>query len=226
MCFTDGEQVKSKKDTHESFVICRHCNATLGTPDHEANGHRIWKWNIDIRSRTFPKTKVPTYSTAKWITARLLHLIENTGIRKFHIYPTPPPSSSTSPPEPIPSLLLWVFTPDLLFSSSTPSKNRTDPTRSMKVFYEKKTWRPLQLGEPESASMEDVEFPEELFEELGIALERSQRVLPSTARKWKGWEVGLLQRFDKGDLLKEVGGEGKGEDEGNEADGEDEGVEE
>lgn len=99
----------------------------------------------------------------------------------------------------------------------------------MKVFYEEKTWRPLQPGEPEIASIEDVEFPEELFEELGIALERSQRVLPPTARKFKGWEVGLLQRFDGGDLLVRKEGAGEGEDdgldEGNEADGEDEGEE-
>jgi len=91
----------------------------------------------------------------------------------------------------------------------------------MKVFYEKKTWRPLQPGEPESASIEDVEFPEELFEELSTALERSQRVLPPTARKWKGWEVGLLQRFEGADLVVREGGEV--DDGGNEADGEDEG---
>jgi len=89
----------------------------------------------------------------------------------------------------------------------------------MKVFYEKKTWRPLQLGEPESASIEDVEFPEELFEELRTVLERSQRVLPPTARKFQGWEVGLLQRFDQGDLVVKRSGEENGEeDRGNEAD--------
>lgn len=93
----------------------------------------------------------------------------------------------------------------------------------MKCFFEHKTWRPLRPGEPESANIEDVEFPEELFEELKTVLERSQRVLPPTARKFQGWEVGLLQRFDLGDLtLKDMGEE----DKGNEADGEDSGVEE
>jgi hypothetical protein len=70
----------------------------------------------------------------------------------------------------------------------------------MKVFYQKQTWQPLKPGEAESASIENVEFPVGLFEELGHVLEESQKVLPPTARKFQGWEVGLLQRFDVGDL--------------------------
>jgi hypothetical protein len=70
----------------------------------------------------------------------------------------------------------------------------------MKVFYHKQMWKPLEPGEPESASIEDVEFPEELFEELDRVLGESQKVLPPTTRKFKGWDVGLLHRFDIGDL--------------------------
>jgi hypothetical protein len=94
----------------------------------------------------------------------------------------------------------------------------------MKVFYENKTWSPLQPGEPESASIEDVEFPAELFGELRRGLERSQRVLPPTARRFKGWDVGVLQRFDLGDLV--VRKDTEEEDRGNEADGEGDGDEE
>jgi hypothetical protein len=181
----------------------------LGTPDDSSDGWRIWKWNIDIGSRSLPPTKLPLYSTQKWISARLLYLIENTGLRKFHIHPIPTSSLSSATietPEPeseplIPSLLVWVFTPDLLFSSSIQSPGRLDPTRSMKVFYQQQTWQPLKPGEPESASIEDVEFPEELFQKLRSVLEDNQRVLPPTARKFQGWEVGLLERFDVRDLV-------------------------
>jgi hypothetical protein len=113
----------------------------------------------------------------------------------------------------MPSLLVWVFTPDLLFSSSMPSPGRLDPTRSMKVFYKHQTFAPLKPGEPESASIEDVEFPEELFQELSSVLDASQKVLPPTARKFQGWEVGLLERFDGRDLvaIKEDDREDEGE---------------
>jgi hypothetical protein len=163
-----------------------------------------------MHSRMSSRTTAPIYSTQKWITARLLYLIENTGLRKFHIHPTPTATPTAGGPDsipgedtstPIPSLLVWVFTPDLLFSSSMPSPGRLDPTRSMKVFYQQQTWQPLKPGDPESASIEDVEFPEELFSELSNVLEASQRVLPPTARKFQGWEVGLLERFDGRDLI-------------------------
>ncbi|CAN9235867.1 unnamed protein product [Alternaria alternata] len=64
------------------------------------------------------------------------------------------------------------------------------------IFYQKQTWQALKPGEPESAQVEDVEFPEELYEELKGALERSQRLLPPTAKKFQGWDVGLLERFE------------------------------
>jgi len=76
----------------------------------------------------------------------------------------------------------------------------------MKVFYQKQTWQALKPGEPESASIEDVEFPVDLYEELDKGLERSQRLLPPTAKKFQGWDVGLLERFEV--LEAGLGGEG------------------
>jgi hypothetical protein len=190
-------------------VVCKGCNATLGTRDESSFGWRLWKWNLDIRHGSSPQPHWHVYSTQKWISARLLYLVENTGLRKFHIHPVSPTTTASirdesatpsAPQTAMPSLLVWVFTPDLLFSSSIPSTGRQDPTRSMKVFYQKQTWKPLEPGEPESASIEDVEFPEELFEELDRVLDESQKVLPPTARKFQGWDVGLLQRFDIGDV--------------------------
>lgn len=72
----------------------------------------------------------------------------------------------------------------------------------MKVFFRKQTWQPLQPGESESASVEEVEFPEDLYEELEDALRLSQRLLPPTTKKFQGWDVGLLERFDVGEMAK------------------------
>lgn len=177
-------------------MVCKHCTHMLGTQDEVSSGIRIWKWCISICSP--PATRPTTYSTQKWISARLLFLVENSGVRKFHIHP--PLTTSTLDPGASSdastcSLLLWVFTPDLLFSSSIASPHRSDPTRAMKVFYKKQTWRPIRPGEVESASVEDVEFPEGLFEEVGRALWESKTVLPVGARQFQGWDVGLLERF-------------------------------
>ena len=154
-----------------------------------------------------------TYSTQKWISARLLSLVESIGIRKFHIRPArcisePPKATNSSSPEqyapdgPISSLLVWVFTPDLLFASSIPSSNRSDPTRSMKIFYRRQVWVSPRPGEPESANTEDLEFSGHLYEELDDALRLSQRLLPPMSRTFQGWNVALLERFDVAEVVR------------------------
>lgn len=70
----------------------------------------------------------------------------------------------------------------------------------MKVFYQKQSWSPPKPGEPESASVEEVIFPTGLFEELGRALDAGKMLLPVGARMFQGWEVGLLERFDVGEI--------------------------
>lgn len=173
-------------------LVCKHCSHALGTVDESASGWRLWKWSIDITS-SFSKPKANNYNLQKWISARLLFLIENQGVRKFHVRPDIPDTCT-----PTRSLLIWVFTPDLLFSSSvaSPAPARQDPTRAIKIFWKPQTWSPPQPGEPESASIEDVVFPGEVFDGLESALRSSQALLPMNARGFQGWEVGLLERFD------------------------------
>ncbi|KAL6711863.1 hypothetical protein ACN47E_002906 [Coniothyrium glycines] len=200
----DGVRLPSKQSSETKALVCQYCAEPVGTRDEAADGWRLQKWSIGMRSSSSPNLPV-SYSPAKWISARLLYLIENSGIRKFHIHPAQNNSASAlsalpGPKEPVPSLLVWVFTPDLLFSSSIPSPNRLDPTRSVKVFYQKQTWQPLQPGEPENASIEDLEFPQDLYTELQEALIASQRLLPPTAKKFQGWDVALLDRFDLADV--------------------------
>lgn len=91
----------------------------------------------------------------------------------------------------------------------------------MKIFYQKQTWQPLQPGEAENASIEDVEFPEDLYVELDHALQQSQLLLPPTAKKFQGWDVGLLERFEvveagMGHVVEEPKNDNEGEEEDNE----------
>ncbi|EMD94286.1 hypothetical protein COCC4DRAFT_190293 [Bipolaris maydis ATCC 48331] len=192
----EGAQLSAEENKEEERphpILCKHCTQPLGTRDPLTNGWRIHKWRLTLTSKL---SNIPSYfySPRKWISARLLYLIENTAVRKFHIHTPAPPSTNIV--EPTPSILIWVFTPDLLFSSSIPSPNRFDPTRCMKIFYKRQTWEPLRPGDAESASIEDVEFSKDLYDELDQALRQSQRLLPPTAKKFQGWDVGLLERFE------------------------------
>jgi hypothetical protein len=199
--FADSPQISLNEEQADTPILCKHCGQVLGKRDASADGWRIWKWCLSISSGPTSSPSYSTYSIQKWISARLLYLIENIGVRKFHIHPPPSPTIATAstPTAWTPSILVWVFTPDLLFSSSIARAHRTDPTRAVKCFFKKQAWAPLQPGEPESATIEDVEFPLELYEELQNNLHESQNVIPATARKFQGWDVGLLERFDVGE---------------------------
>ncbi|CAI6331593.1 unnamed protein product [Periconia digitata] len=198
-------------------LVCKQCHHILGIPDANTQGWRVWKWCLSIVGSSssnddsdrdhaitpqITTTTTMTYNVQKWISARLLFLAENMGVRKFHIYS----ESSTSPSPsqtPVPSLLIWLFTPDLFYSSSITSTSHaagTTPTRALKIFYRHQTYAPPQPGDMESTSIEDVGFPALLWDELRDGLGRSQRVLPESARVFQGWEVGLLERFDGGDI--------------------------
>jgi len=163
-------------------------------PDSASDSWRIWKWCVGV-SHMLLSSPI-TYPIQKWLSARLLFLIDNQGLRKFHIHP----NVELSPMESIPSLLIWVFTPDLFFSSSWLPEDRDAPARSMKIFYRYQAYALPTPGEPENVLVDEETFPSELFEELKKSLEESQKILPLNARMFQGWKVGLLERFDFGDI--------------------------
>jgi hypothetical protein len=65
----------------------------------------------------------------------------------------------------------------------------------MKVF-----WQPAasseNSSEQQSFSVEEVAFPTPMYRALGEALRESGELLPASARKFQGWNVGLLERFE------------------------------
>lgn len=83
----------------------------------------------------------------------------------------------------------------MTFSSSTAHKSY-EPTTAIKLFYH-------VLGEEETAkkretlsdSVEEIEVPEFVVDELLRELKQSTLMLPLSARTVQGWIVGLLERY-------------------------------
>ena len=72
----------------------------------------------------------------------------------------------------------------------------------MKVFwqYTRAPQAQHQALNSQNLAIEDVCFPGYVVQELEDCLKRSQELLPVKARKFQGWEVGLLRRFMGRDL--------------------------
>jgi len=175
-------KVVVEKGSQSRNLVCGSCNGEVGIIDDRAEGWRVWKWSVAISS----SKKLETYSVQKWISAHFLALIENQGVRKFNVRAEGGDGSS---------LMLWIFTPDLSFSSSVVREGRKDPTRAMKVF-----WQPAasfeDSSEKQSFSVEEMAFPARVYQALRVALRESAELLPTSARKFQGWNVSLLERFE------------------------------
>lgn len=95
---------------------------------------------------------------------------------------------------------LWVFNPDLRYSSSS-SGHSVNDQQAMKVFYQEKDdvdkLLAPEIGQPSPLSVEELELPSMIFQALSDALHRSSQMLPVSARKFNEWQVGLLSRFSR-----------------------------
>ncbi|PBP23933.1 snf2 family helicase [Diplocarpon rosae] len=95
-------------------------------------------------------------------------------------------------------LLLWVLMSSVTYTSSIRNKSSSlasaTPTLAMKVF-----WRLVSTEEAavlmDSDSVESIELPTEGILEIEGDLRESALWLPSSARKFKEWDVGLLARY-------------------------------
>ena len=94
---------------------------------------------------------------------------------------------------------LWVFNPDIKYSSS--KVDHGHPRRAMKVLYEK-VKNPSKIADEFQLAVEDLPLPPDILDELEKDLETTYLNLPEPARKFLPgstmgkWKVSLLDRFD------------------------------
>jgi hypothetical protein len=117
----------------------------------------------------------------------MLAFIDNESVKHFHLYQQPFDEHTAS-------MRVWVFTPDIAFSSSIKTEQRTDPTRAMKVLFKVGTGM-IEGGNSFITRHEDLFLPRQVFTVVRDALQDSQMLLPATSRSFNGWSVGFLRRF-------------------------------
>ncbi|EON61953.1 hypothetical protein W97_01171 [Coniosporium apollinis CBS 100218] len=178
--------VKRNTSDHERSklqqLLCLGCGGLVGTIDDRVEGFKLWKWAVAL---SFGDEPPKQYSIQKWVSAQLLALVENEGVRKFVVGDASAEADGSKE-----RLMLWVFTPDLSFSSSKEQETRNDPTRAMKIL-----WKEAVEKAESSFSSEELALPSPIFGALRAALGGSAELLPASARKFQNWQVGLLERF-------------------------------
>lgn len=149
--------------------------------------------SLSTRS-TFPSQ---SFEQTKWLSLAILTAVESQGVRKFTLaLPTPHDQIKKD-------LRLWVFTPDLLVSTS--ALETPEPVRVAKILW--KTEEPVEGEEDLTARLSrqalaegELSLSDEEVERLVEALRKSGEWLPRGAREFAGWSVGLLERFGRADV--------------------------
>lgn len=171
----------------------------VGAVSDDAEGWKLLKRCISVRrGHSFPFVSC---DGELWIAAHLLQVAENEAARKLSIHDF----SSKNPPLLVSAAWsvtwiardrffmmsqLWIFTPDLWFSSPTCA----GPVRAVKVL-----WKPISDPTPNkskpTSSIDETHLSSEVFTSLCNMLSRNQYVLPRSAHRYQEWNVSVLRRF-------------------------------
>ncbi|KAJ9263107.1 hypothetical protein DTO021C3_2023 [Paecilomyces variotii] len=178
------------------YVECEACGATIGTEDVTANGWRLFKTCIAVQQESTSiaqeagsePSNLETYPKETIVGAQLLEMIEREGVRRFVIHCGGNDGH-----------LLWIFNPDIRYSSVSPNHSVTSQ-RAMKAFFQhisdvEKILEPEQ-GKPASMSLEELYLPRDTYQDIASTLNRSNEMLPASARSFREWKVGFLSRLD------------------------------
>ena len=125
-----------------------------------------------------------------FLTAQLLSLIESSVTRKVVIHADSEGELGAQNA----GLRLWVFNPDIYYSSS---KRGPAAYRAMKVFYKSIPNPEEFLDGSEGSNHEELVVPREDFADFKQILQGSTDVLPDSARAFQDWQVGLLDRWEQ-----------------------------
>ncbi|KAJ9615395.1 hypothetical protein H2200_001470 [Cladophialophora chaetospira] len=166
---------------------CGSCKTRLGSKVEGEESYRIYKSRLAVALE--PGQDSEQYSAAIFLAAQLLSLIENSATRKVVVH-TGSPGEPESEED---GLLLWIFNPDIYYSSS---KRGPTAYRAMKVFYQSLSG-PERFLDGHGSSHEELLVPKEDFVDFRNTLEQSTDILPDSARSFQDWHVGLLDRWEK-----------------------------
>ncbi|KAL2814986.1 ubiquitin-conjugating enzyme E2-binding protein [Aspergillus granulosus] len=177
----------------EKALLCEGCDKLIGVEDTIAKGWRLFKTSLSagfLTEEELPGVRWDNHSTDVVVAAQLLELIERESARRFIIHCGRRDG-----------LLIWVFNPDMRYSSSSAEYSITSQ-RAMKVFFQTTSnvdelLHP-ELGKTSSLSLEELRLPPDTFTAFCHALEESNSRLPPSARTFQQeWRVGILHRHER-----------------------------
>ncbi|KAE8360495.1 ubiquitin-conjugating enzyme E2-binding protein [Aspergillus caelatus] len=174
-------------------LLCKNCNSLVGVEDTVAKGWRLFKTSLSASKQLSEgdckSLGWESHPLEVVVAAQLLELIERESARRFVLHCGRGDG-----------LLIWVFNPDMRYSNSS-SDHSITAQRAMKILFQDVIDVDGMLhpdrGKASSLSLEELRLPPGVFSAISETLISRNRMLPKSAREFRGWKVGIMHRHDR-----------------------------
>ncbi|KAI7155072.1 hypothetical protein KC343_g7128 [Hortaea werneckii] len=189
--------------SHENTLLCINCNTNLGNFDINTQAHRLGKQSLSITDN--PDSVPMSHDMELWLSCHLRTSADSQGVRKFKVYRHA--TEEVQCPT-ITALQIWLFATDLVISSS--ASHIPGPLPVLKILF-KEVEVPAEEStgrlNAQALSEGELEVPQHEWELLSRLLDKSAGLLPSRARGFQDWKVGVLRRFTRDGVIRYTGSE-------------------
>ncbi|KAK5628115.1 hypothetical protein RRF57_003830 [Xylaria bambusicola] len=178
---------------------CVSCKTQLGVQNNDVSSVSIFKWQVVVRlQRQNMPESYP--SLAQCVSAMLGATMARSGCSQSVLLPTknqsngtPGRSESKNGNQRKDLLNIWVFNANFIFSST---EAPTSPINAMKVFYRTISQEEAdKMVESMTSGVQDISLPSEAIAILVDLLQKSNCFVPVSDRRFKDWNVGLLEKW-------------------------------
>jgi len=171
-------------------VSCKQCKTDLGLFNVLASSVTMFKWRIMCET----SSPGPAPTSSQCLASALIATISRSGSARSLVSPLMPftQDGATKPPQPQQSLYLWVFNPNVVYTSSIAPKRKT----AMKLLYQDiDVEQGNKMIESITSNVQEIDLPTEAIQMVREALASSNLLLPGRERSFKEGSVGLLDRW-------------------------------
>ncbi|KAL1889562.1 E3 ubiquitin-protein ligase E3D [Sporothrix stenoceras] len=183
-------------------IFCASCRAQIGyfTLRRQQSVH-LFKWQVDLRlGQTSAPEKVQAKPTiADCVAATLVATIQRTGSSKSLVLPIYELEELSSEESAEKVLQVWVLNSNIVYSASgrlTDSSSQR-PARAIKLLYKYIPRKEADaILDNLNSDVQEINLPRETIGAVTELLGTSTQLLPARDRNFKGWKIGLLERWD------------------------------
>ncbi|KAI0414465.1 ubiquitin-conjugating enzyme E2-binding protein [Xylaria grammica] len=179
---------------------CTSCKAQLGVRSDQAPSVSIFKWQVVVKQQNQAAPE-SSPNLAQCVSAMLLATMARSGCSKSVLLPIkaqtdcPRDGSKSEHGSRVQDVLnIWIFNANITFSSTEAS---TSPINAAKVLYRTVSQEEAdKMVESITSDVQEISLPSDAITTIFGLLDRSNRLVPESDRKFKEWTIGLLEKWD------------------------------